>query len=309
MSNTRPSIVVEPLATNENGEPVLPTKAKSPGSETPPDLTSITIPDTADVDAKFKGKSLADVIQMVQNGDKKIGEMGNELGTWRKLVADLGATQGPSQSQVPSQPEPDEPPLELTADDLLNDPTGTLTKALERSPLAKSIQAIEQKLSLNEQAQAVQQLVNDFPEMAELNSDEAFQQWAVSSPGRAADAQAAQQGDAAAARRLLETWRERNELVTALQQQQEGSAPKKAAAPAQSDKPQGLEGAAQAVTERGGQGGAPSGQHLSSQEIMDMIINRPEVYRSPEYQAKVAEAAKAGALKIGAPNPEARYVR
>ncbi len=295
--------MVEPLAAPAPGQhtPALP--VISPESLTGPgSVQSLTIPNDANVDDRYKGKSAAELIEMHENATRKIGEQGAEIDTWRRLVADN------TQRQVQSAPAilpPETPPvpLELSGDDLLSSPVASISQVVDRS-LKDALGPIEDKLALMAQRTEVQQLSQDYPGMAATGQDEGFQTWAVASPGRAADAALASQGDITAARRLMEQWTDRQTLVDALKaqstdapndQQQLTTAPS-ALAPALPIKPQGIEGARVSTLEPGGTGGAPPADALTADDIVKMIIENPEGYRSTAYQERVQRAAKAGQI-------------
>ena len=299
---TRDSIVVEPLAAPVPGDytpalPVIsPESLSGPGS-----LQSLTVPNDAEVDDRYKGKTAAQLIEMHENATRKIGEQGAEIDTWRRLVSDNTQRQVSAPATTP--PETPPAPLELSGDDLLTNPVNSISQVVDRS-LKDALGPIEEKLALMAQRTEVQQLSQDYPDMASVGNDEGFQTWAVASPGRAADAGLAAQGDLTAARRLMEQWTDRQTLVDALKaqatdavndQQQLTTAPL-VTAPALPTKPQGIEGARQSTLERGGTGGAPPTEVLTADDIVKMIIENPEGYRSAAYQEKVQQAAKAGQI-------------
>jgi hypothetical protein len=303
---TRDSIVVEPLQTDAQGNPVMPTPAPAAGS--PADLSTLSVPSDFDgVDERYRGKSVSEIIDMHKNAERKIGEQGNELHTWRNLVSEISQEQVKSAGVAP-QPET-ETPLDLSADDLLQNPVEAISSVVERA-LNKHLTPLEDKLALDSAAAERAQLAQDYPEMSELGENEEFISWATGSPGRSTLATQSQQGSAQAARILLEQWRERQELISQAAPAEPATPEAPAAqAPVLPEKPQGVEGARLAVTEAGGTGAPPAQPTLTADEIVKTIINNPDLYRSQAYQEKVLEAAKAGTIDLNSLSTGTGYLR
>ena len=129
-------------------------------------------------------------------------------------------------------------------------------------------------------------LNREYPTMNQIGDDPAFQQWAVATRGRKADAEAAARGDTNAARRLLEAWTDRQSLTTQTQRTDN------------SGKPQGTAGAKAVATEAGGGArGTTTGKVFNRQEVVDLIIKNPDLYNSDEYQRELLLAAKEGRIR------------
>lgn len=277
---SRANIVVEPQAQ----KPATSAEPAQKQAQAPADpLGALVVPqDLADIDPTYRGKSVRDIITMHQHSTKKIGELGNEIGVWKNLVSDI-SSRAPS---APAQGKPAEP-VKITNEELLADPTKAISTVL-KDVLTDHLKPLEEKLG----AQALQSefaaLRQEYPNMLEVGNDPQFLEWAQGSRSRQADANAAQRGDAGAARRLLENWNDRQQLVASL---------KDAGAGAGSSKP-GVEAARRAVTETGGAGGAAPTKSITAQEVINTIMNEPEKYRSESYQNDLKAAIAAGQLRM-----------
>lgn len=106
------SIVIEDPA--DAGEASLQTEAdKTPAIE-------------PEIPEKFKGKSALDIIEMYENLQSEYGRRANEIGHLRKLSDELLGFARTARTEQPANPPATKP---ITADDLINDPQGTITAA------------------------------------------------------------------------------------------------------------------------------------------------------------------------------------
>lgn len=277
------TIVVEP--SKPAAAPETPTQDTSAQAPSDP-LAALTVPTDLDsIDAKYRGKSVKDIIDMHVNAEKAIGEHGRELGVWRNLVTELSTAAAARPATAATTPK--EEPLNITSDQLLNDPVSSISKVVERA-IAKSVAPIRQNQEMNARELEIAGLQREFPKMSEWGNDPSFQKWATASPARAADAQAAAKGDTAAARRLLENWSDRISLTAAT------ATVDTPQTHVDTGKPQGVAGARQATTERGGAGGGGVGRKYTQAELVDMINNKPDQWRSESFQAEIKQAMKEG---------------
>jgi hypothetical protein len=270
-----PNIVVEPAIAEALA------KATPPVVEAkPPKLDEIKLPVDDSIDAKYRGKSAADLIKMHEEAQALIGRQSQEVGTWRSVVADLSTAATRQAPPTPAQ----EAALKITSDELLTDPAAAISKVVERA-LGKAMKPIEERQSLDQREAELQALNRDFPGFAKIGDDPEFHNWAQSAAGRRADAEAVAKGNTSAARRLLEAWSDRQELLKATKQTTDGG------------KPQGVEGAKAGVTEPGGGRSAPTGEIMDRNDIVNMIINDPDKYNGAAFQVKLMQAAKEGRIR------------
>lgn len=270
------TIIVEPSQANGADPNVVQTTK----TVTKPALTEIKLPDDDSVDPTYRGKSAAELIEMHKNAASRIGAQGQELGVWRSLVSELSQ----HAKQAPTV-EPKTAP-KITSDALLTDPSKAISEVV-RHELESALRPIKESRTLDQREAELAALNSDFPGYVQTGNDPAFQQWATGARGRSADARAAASGDLSAARRLLEAWEDRKSLTQTQTQQTTDTG-----------KPQGTAGARQATTEAGGSGRSQStGKILNRAEIVQMIIDKPDVYASDAFQAELMQAAKEGRIR------------
>jgi len=281
MSQEDESIVVEPSVREEQASTENQAPAPEPVQAVDP-LASLRLPDDESIDATYRGKTAKDLIEMHRNATSRIGDQGRELGVWRNLVNDL--SQNVTRPASPATERKELP--ELTPESLLTNPQEVLSNAINRAiedRLAPLNQDRQREVMEREEAR----LRSDFPTAESVVATPEFQTWATSKAGRKADLEAAAKGDMLAGRRLLETWSELHP---------ESPTPTKPSE--DKGKPQGLEGARQAVTEAGGGTKATtSGKIYYQADIVDMIVNNPDKYNSNEFQREIAVAAKEGRIR------------
>jgi hypothetical protein len=267
------SIIVEP--SQASTPPVVETKA-------PVKLEEIKLPDDPNLDATYRGKSAAELIEMHKNAQSRIGAQGQELGVWRSLAADLSKTAG--RQAIPTESQ--ETTLKITSDELLSNPVEAISKVVSRS-VESALKPIRETRELDRQEDELQALNRDFPNYTQIGNDPAFNAWVNGAKGRAADGAAVAKGDLSAARRLLEAWTDRQELAKGANR----------TTTTDDGKPQGVTGARTAVTETGGGRAAATGEILNRQEIVDMIIKNPALYDSDAFQQKLMLAAKENRIR------------
>jgi hypothetical protein len=287
MSEERRSIVIDP-----EQEKAAEQAAADKGNEAPADPLAIKLPDDIEgIDPTYRGKSIADIIEMHKNASSKIGEQANEIGIWRNLVSEYAEGNRGAASE-PKGTQAAEEPLELTTDQLLDNPADAISSVVERS-IAKALEPITSQLNQTRATTEVEQLRRDYPEIEELGQSDDFREWAYASPERAKLADATAQGDTSSARYLLDSWRDRQSILEAVEKQNQERTQNQTT----SEKPTGIEGARQATVEGGGSG-APTAPRLNAQEIINMINNDPQKYHSAEFQAELKQAAKEGRLSL-----------
>lgn len=271
------SIIVEPSSSEQQ-----PPNTQSPPppntNAAPVKLNEIKLPDDDTLDPTYRGKSVADVIEMHKQAASRIGAQGQELGVWRGLVAELSQ----HTRQAPTV-EPKTAP-KITSDQLLTDPAKSISEVV-RHELETALRPIKESRVTDQREAELAALNRDFPGYVQTGNDPSFQQWTQGARGRSADARAAAAGDLTAARRLLEAWEDRKSLT-------------QASTTVDTGKPQGVTGARQATTEAGGSGRAQTaGKIFNRAEVVELIINKPEIYNSDAYQAELMQAAKEGRIR------------
>lgn len=250
--------------------------AQAAAKPAPVKLTDIRYPDDESVEPTYRGKTAAEVIDMHKNAESRLGKQGQELGTWRSLVADLSVA---AAKQPTAATTAQETALKVTSDELLTDPVTAISKVVKRE-IESALKPVRESQDFNARENELRALNADFPQMSSIGNDAAFQQWALGARGRAADARAAASGDTNAARRLLEGWADRTGFTPKTQTTDTG-------------KGQGIDAARAASTEAGGGSSAKTGGKIfNKSELVDMIINKPDLYASDAFQKELLQAAK-----------------
>ena len=245
-------------------------KGQFAAAETPEEDTNLP--------EKYRGKTQAEIAEMHMNAEKRLGSLQNEVGQLRGLVKDLADVQ--RQPQPTTEKAED---LDLSDADFLNDPVGSTKKIAEHVHASTKEDAPRKSVDDVELEAETAALLSDFPDMNNLVSDPAFQEYCNSRPSRIRDAQIAATGTNVeavyAARRLLEGYDDLRQAAPTAQSKPEES-------PAE---------AAKAVSNEGGRGKAPVPKDLIyEQDVIQLIQNEPDKYRSPSFQKELQAAIREG---------------
>jgi len=262
------SIVVEdPSEQIENQEAVVEEQAKQPAPE-------------PEIPEKFRGKSAIEIIDLYKNLESDYGRRANEIGHLRKLTDELlGFARDTS---VRKKADNQEAPKPITADDLINDPQGTITAAAKRVADERTAQA-EARIAYVEASLAEQAFEKRHPGFKSKMEDQKFLDWVASSEYRKRLALGAYQNDFQAADELF-TLHEEYERAAPAGQKQDSVASARAAGLAKS----GGSSANGAVPKSGGDGK----KVYSRAELINLRITNPEEFDrrfETEFQAAYAE--------------------
>jgi hypothetical protein len=176
---------------------------------------------------RFSGKSHEELLEMVREQDRTIGQQGNELGNMRQTFEAMAKAQS-----VPAQPEPE--PVEEA--DFFVDPQKAVDSRISNHPALKQAQDMAQKLAY---AQGLATLQQRHPDIQEIVATKEFKDWIQSSPSRLRRYQYADQsGDVDEADDLISTWKQLNKTV-ATAKAAEKTAQKKAVRAASVSGPRG----------------------------------------------------------------------
>ena len=161
-----------------------------------------TEPEDDDIPAKYKGKSVKEIVRMHQEAERMMGKQGSEVGELRRLVDDF------IRAQTVSQHAPDLVEEEI---DFFADPDKAIARAIEKHPKVKQAEQMAEQLRRTE---AVNKLQNAHPDFGDILQDAGFNEWVTKSKVRQELlARAHQQYDFDSADELLSTWKERNNVV------------------------------------------------------------------------------------------------
>ena len=216
---------------------------------------------------RFEGKTQEELLEIVREQDRRIGQQGNELGNLRSTFDAMAKAQS-----VPAQPEPE--PVEEA--DFFVDPQKAVDSRIANHPALREAQQMAQKLAY---AQGLATLQQRHPDIQQVVADEKFKDWIKASPSRMRRYQYADQsGDVDEADDLVSTWKELNKTV-ATAKAAEKTAQKKAVKAASVSGP------------RGNADAASSKRVYRRADIRQLMKNDPERYESlqPEIMQAYAE--------------------
>ena len=217
--------------------------------------------------SKYSDKSHEEMVAILEERERHIGQQSNELGNMRQTFEAMARTQS-----VPAQPEPE--PVEEA--DFFVDPQKAVDSRINNHPALQQAQEMAQKLAYAQGLATLQQRHADLKEV--VGSDE-FGQWIKSSPSRLRRYQYADQsGDIDEADDLITTWKQLNKTV-ATAKAAEKTAQKKAVRAAAVGGP------------RGNADAASSKRVYRRADIRQLMQTNPQRYEDlqPEIMAAYAE--------------------
>ena len=252
-----------------------PTKSKTPEDKgaDKKDKTEEDLPE------KYRGKSARDIAEMHRNAEQRLGQLQNEVGQLRGLVSTL------SEIQRPAPTVTDEKPVDVSSDELLDNPAEAIRRVIQPE-LQKRDQAAASSDAERTLMFETNKLVSDFPDLEQVAASPEFQQFAHRTSSRRADLDLAANGkgldQVRAARRLMEDYTDFQELTT-----QETKNEETKETPASR--------AAKVATEGPAGGGKQGTKDLVYEsEVLEVLEKNPTKYRSPKFQSDLRTAIKEG---------------
>ncbi len=239
--------------------------------------------------AKFKGKSVKDIVEAYQNLESRYGSMANDLGVQRQLTDrllglkredDLKQNGGGTQKQKPAP---------VTTNDLLDRPQETLERVVN-----DGVQSVRQdtkdtnaRLQNLEAQLARSQFENKHRDYKQTVQDPAFIDWIKASPLRMRAAAVANNGDWVVADELFTEY----EGTKTATKQQSATRERKQEQPTDDN----LESARQAGFTTGGNasgtdGQAKPGKIYKRSDLIALRINDPDAYYDEAFQAEILKA-------------------
>ena len=151
---------------------------------------------------RFSGKSHDELLEMVREQDRRIGQQGNELGNMRQTFEAMSRAQS-----VPAQPEPQ--PVEEA--DFFVDPQRAVDSRINNHPALRQAQEMAKQLQY---AQSLASLKQRHPDLEQVVGSQEFEAWVKSSPARVRRfAMADQSGDIDEADDLISTFKQLTQTV------------------------------------------------------------------------------------------------
>lgn len=229
---------------------------------------------------KFEGKSVKDVLDSYKNLESLYGRMANDLGTQRKLTDRLLDLKRDDDLERNSPA----PKYELRSDQLLDNPNEALDRWFADRE-ARTSKTLEERLNRFEATLAEQAFTTKHPDYMQLGQSQDFQAWTTKSPSRQRVAAMAARGDLDAADALFTEFKDER---------------KSNPAPANRPAPEAdLAGARKAALESANSGGQDGGSArvYRRADLIQLKINKPDVYGDPEFQKEILKAYSEGRVK------------
>lgn len=217
--------------------------------------------------SKYSDKSHEEMVAILEERERHIGQQSNELGNMRQTFEAMARTQS-----VPAQPEPE--PVEEA--DFFVDPQKAVDQRINNHPALKQAQETAQRLNY---AQGLATLQQRHPDVKEVLQSPEFNQWVQGNPARVRRFQYADQsGDVDEADDLISTFKQLNKSV-ATAKAAEKTAQKKAVRAAAVGGP------------RGNADAASSKRVYRRADIRQLMQTNPQRYEDlqPEIMAAYAE--------------------
>ena len=217
--------------------------------------------------SKYSDKSHEEMVAILEERERHIGQQSNELGNMRQTFEAMARTQS-----VPAQPEPES----VEEADFFVDPQKAVDQRINNHPALKQAQETAQKLNY---AQGLATLQQRHPDVKEVLQSPEFSQWVQGNPARVRRFQYADQsGDVDEADDLISTFKQLNKSV-ATAKAAEKTAQKKAVRAAAVGGP------------RGNADAASSKRVYRRADIRQLMQTNPQRYEDlqPEIMAAYAE--------------------
>lgn len=246
-----------------------------------------------DTPAKYRGKSAAELLQVIRDQESHIGRQAHEVGTLRQLADRALALTNSDQSRTAVDNPGNED--QLDAGNFYDDPQGAVTRATERAT-APVVGRLEQL----ERAEQQRTFLAQHPTAMQDTTDPDFVAWVTSNKARTRLAHQAIGNKNAPnfelAGDLWELWEERRAEVAARaatdtpapnledpQAEQRTPTPK---APSVPKPPVLLRGG----SDNGPSGGSTNARVFSRTKLLKMQIEKSDDYWDPEFQAELRQA-------------------
>lgn len=233
---------------------------------------------------KYRGKSIEEIAKIAEDIEKEKSRLGNELGQTRKQYADL------LERQVKEPPKKEEPPKQITADEVLTNPGDAIEQVIKQSPTVRKALETSRRAAANHE---YERFAATYPDFKKDIENPEFIEWVQKSPLRQNLAANADKLDFESATALWGLWDERKEIL------KEASALKEAQAKAEREKK-----LKDGELESGTGGGTDSKKIFSRREIIDLKarakagdMKAQSTIESSKWQREVQQAYAEGRVK------------
>lgn len=226
---------------------------------------------------KLRGKSVQEIAEMYANLESSYGRMANDLGTQRKLtdrLLDLKREEDLSRNTPPSR-------VEIKSQDLLENPTEVIDRAVQARVKALETESA-QRLAQIEGQLAREKFVSKHADYNEIANDPQFVAWLQKSQYRLRAANAAYNGDWAAADELLTDYKEIKKTTSKPRQEEEVIR-----------EDDNVAAARQAALESGSSpeaASAKAGKTYRRVDLMKLRTDNPDLYYDEDFQKEIIRA-------------------
>jgi hypothetical protein len=275
------------VATHHGGEIIVESDEPAPSAEAPPveaEAAPAVEAGPPELPEKYKDKTPADLVKMIEDTQSMVGRQANEIGAYRDLVTEVTAYNNqrqadPTQTETPAS-------LDISSDDFFKEPVESTLKLLDNriEALTRTIEERDSKRYTQSEQSRFEQEFKDV--MADTTTPE-FIEWGQSSATRMEAAKrATQDKDYSAASQLMTDWRAHKATI---------ATPPDTEAPPPAP-PTGVEGARQVATETSGNSsGTVVGKKIwYASEVQALIEKDPDKYKSEAFQKEYMDAIREG---------------
>ena len=193
-------------------------EAKDPSDAINEQTQDSDLAENDDIPARYRGKSMQDVIQMHREAEKALGRQGNEIGEMRKMFDEFVKTS----AQDRNKPEPS------SGDDVdyFVDPHSAVNRQIDSHPALQEMKGVANEMR---KAQGQAALRNKHGDFENILRDPEFTEWVEASPVRQRLLmEADKRYDVAAADELFSTFKQLKSMGPASSQVERRSAVKSA---------------------------------------------------------------------------------
>lgn len=232
--------------------------------------------DGDNIPVKLRGKTPEEVAEIYANLERAYGRMANDYGTQRQLTDRLLGLK--RESDLASNSQRRELPS-IKSTELLENPAEVIDRVVsERIQALKTENA--QQLSEMEASLAREKFVQKHSDYETVAADPEFTAWIQKSQYRMRAANAAYNGDWAAADELLSDYKERKNTAPTPKREE-------------SRRDENLEAARAASLESGAPpegAGAKSGKKYRRADLIRLRLEKPDLYYSDDFQSEIMRA-------------------
>jgi hypothetical protein len=159
----------------DNDQENLEELARETAGELEPETPTSTEEVSPELPDKYRNKSLAELVAMHQESERKIGQQGNELGDLRKTVNGL------IEQNLKEAPTVQDGPTPTDDVDYFANPEEAIKRVVDNHPDVLESKKLKAELS---QKEAQEEIYKRHPDADEVFAEEGFREWITNNPYR-----------------------------------------------------------------------------------------------------------------------------